>query len=220
MKNIQSVVSCLGCLQQPPSILLACGHGFCFDCIRDLTRKKLPPLHRLETICCPIHGGPQTFSPRILPTHSGYRILSLDGGGVTSFGQLAMLNHIEKKCFDVPVTHLFDLVIGTSIGGQIALALTIGKPSQAEAPTAAAAKDEFPGLIRSALDQKFAPLPSAPLFFSKTFYKTTSLEKCLKGFFGEKTKFYSASSSSKWNVPNVAVMTTELNSSKIHLVTN
>jgi patatin-like phospholipase/acyl hydrolase len=128
------------------------------------------------------------------------------------------LSHIEKKCFDVPVIHLFDLVVGTSIGGQIALALTIGKPSGPL--TLAAVKDEFPDLIRSAFIPRFPPFPAVSLFANKTRYKDKPLENRLKGFFGEETKLYSASSSSQWNVPNVAVTTTELDPFKAHLVTN
>ena len=210
-KDIQSVVSCLGCLQHPPSTLLACGHGFCFDCVRDLTHDESLP-HRLNNIRCPIHGETKMFSPRLLPIQSGYRILSLDGGGVKGLGQLVMLSHIEKKCFNVPVIHLFDLMVGTSIGGLVALALTIGKPSGPL--TAAAAKEEFPGLIRTAFNRK----PTYASTLGKTLYKTQSLEKCLKSFFGEEAKLYSASSS-PWNVPNVAVTTT-VDSSGAYLVTN
>ena len=131
-----------------------------------------------------------------------------------------MLSHIEKKCFDVPVRHLFDLVVGTGTGGQIALALTIGKPSGPL--TAAAAEDEFAELIRSAFDPRFFLLPVAPLFINKTMYKTTSLENCLKRFFGPETKLYGVPPSSQWNVPNVAVTTTVLGSRayKVRLATN
>ena len=115
------------------------------------------------------------------------------------------------------VIHLFGLVVGTSVGGLIGLALTVGKPPGPL--TVAAANDEFPDLIRSVFDAKFALAPSASLLFSKTMYKTTSLESRLKELFGEKTKLYSASLSSPWNVPNIAVTTTLL-PSEAHLVTN
>ena len=51
------------------------------------------------------------------------RILSLDGGGIKGYNLLEMLLRLEKRC-GLPVTDLFDLVVGTSIGGTIALALT------------------------------------------------------------------------------------------------
>ena len=139
-------------------------------CIRDLTPDELLP-HRLQYIRCPIHGAPQTFSPHLLPIQSGYRIISLDGGGVKGLTQLVILRHIKKKCFDVPVIYLFDLVIGSSMGGQIALALTIGKSSGSL--TVAVAMDEFPDFMRRTFEERFPPLPAASLLVNKTQYKVT-----------------------------------------------
>jgi predicted acylesterase/phospholipase RssA len=210
------VVSCLGCLQEPPNTLLACGHGFCSNCIRDLTDNERLPRY-LQDIFCPLDRAPQAFSPRLLPVQSGYRILSLDGGGIKGLAQPVMLKHIEEKCFDVPVIYLFDLVVGTSIGGQISLALTMGKSS--EFLTVAAAKDEFPNLMRRTFAAKFPPLPNLNLLRNKTKYKATQLESELIDFFGE-TKLYSVPTSSQWSVPNVAVTTTVLDPIEARLVTN
>ena len=199
--EIRSVVSCLGCLQEPPSTVLACGHAFCFTCIRDLTDDDSLP-HRLKAIHCPIHSKSQNFSPRLLPIQSGCRVLSLDGGGVKGLAQLVMLRHIEEKCFGIPLMHLFDLVVGTSIGGQIALALTIGTPS---GPLLVdEATKAFRQLVESAFKSKIPLVHTASLYFGKTIYKATPLEKHLKTLFGTGTKLYGAS---QWSVPNVAVTT-------------
>ena len=217
LAEIRSVVSCLGCLQEPPSTVLACGHAFCFTCIRDLTDDDSLP-HRLKVIHCPIHSKSQNFSPRLLPIQSGCRVLSLDGGGVKGLAQLVMLRHIEKRCFDVPVIHLFDLVVGTSIGGQIALALTIGTPS---GPLLVdEATKTFQQLMRCSYQRKRLFSSAASLFFNKSKYKTTPLERDLKNLFGEETKLYSPPTSSQWGIPNVAVTTTMLDPVKAHLVTN
>jgi patatin-like phospholipase/acyl hydrolase len=206
------MVSCLGCLQAVQNTLLACGHGFCSDCIGDLTNNEPLP-HYLQHIFCPLDRAPQAFSPRLLPVESGYRILSLDGGGVKGLAQLVMLKRIEEKCFNVPMIYLFDLVVGTSIGGQIALALTIGRPSGPL--TVTATKDQFPKLMSHTFAARFPLYRPAPLLFNKTVYKAKRLESQLKDFFGE-TKLYSVPS-----MPNMAVTTTVFNPNKeALLVTN
>ena len=53
----------------------------------------------------------------------GYRILSIDGGGVRGLIPGVVLCEIEKR-LGKPLTDHFDLIAGTSAGGQIALALT------------------------------------------------------------------------------------------------
>ena len=51
------------------------------------------------------------------------RILSIDGGGVRGIIPIMWLTHLEKRA-GRPTAELFDLIVGTSVGGMIALALT------------------------------------------------------------------------------------------------
>ena len=202
--EIFSFIWCLGCLQGPPSTILSCRHAFCFDCIRYLANPALP--HRLDRISCPSHNlKDQNFSPRLLPIRSGYRILSLDGGGVKGFAQLIILGHIEKECFDIPTTQLYDLIVGTSIGGQIALALSA--PTSTPLTVAEATK-RFQELIKNAFDPKpFSSLPFVSWAMDKTKYKATTLERQLKDIFGEETQFRVPTISAQ-SLPNVAVTVT------------
>ena len=72
---------------------------------------------------------------KILPVEHGksrskqepghFQILSLDGGGIRSLFSAAVLAHLEKD-FEIRITDYFDLIVGTSTGGIIALALGIG----------------------------------------------------------------------------------------------
>jgi patatin-like phospholipase/acyl hydrolase len=204
---------------------LACGHAFCLDCIQELTELAndhyLP--HRCTVIKCPIHRElePQKFSPRLLPIQSGYRILSLDGGGVKGIALLTMLAAVEKKCFGIPVIHLFDLVVGTSIGGQIALALNT--PAPFEPLTVTAATIKFRELMKTSFVSKsYLPFNFASVLADKTKYKAKPVERQLKAIFTEETKLFSMTSkSSQSNVPNIAVTTVAVtNVAKPYLIAN
>jgi patatin-like phospholipase/acyl hydrolase len=59
---------------------------------------------------------------------SGLKILSLDGGGVRGLSPLIILSMLQDKvnamgCSEVPPCRIFDLIIGTSTGGIIAILL-------------------------------------------------------------------------------------------------
>jgi patatin-like phospholipase/acyl hydrolase len=62
------------------------------------------------------------------PPSAGVRVLSLDGGGVRGVLELIVLKHLQDHIAaelgaEVPVIEMFDLVVGTSTGGIIALGL-------------------------------------------------------------------------------------------------
>ncbi|MCC3270758.1 patatin-like phospholipase family protein [Arthrobacter gengyunqii] len=63
------------------------------------------------------------------------RILSIDGGGVRGIIPVIWLTHLEKRSGQ-RTADLFDLIVGTSVGGMIALALTC--PRGGGAPYSAA----------------------------------------------------------------------------------
>lgn len=54
-----------------------------------------------------------------------FKILAIDGGGVKGLYSSTILEHIEKK-YNVRTTDYFDMICGTSTGGLIALALSLG----------------------------------------------------------------------------------------------
>lgn len=54
-----------------------------------------------------------------------FRILSIDGGGIKGLYSASVLNIFEKQ-FEKDISNCFDLICGTSTGGLIALALSIG----------------------------------------------------------------------------------------------
>lgn len=56
-------------------------------------------------------------------------ILSMDGGGGKGIILVTMLKYIEEKA-GMPISHLFDMMGGTSIGGVLTLALNVPKEEQ------------------------------------------------------------------------------------------
>lgn len=74
---------------------------------------SLSPTHLLSS---------QTFQK--LEKEKKFKILCLDGGGVRGIISSRILQEIEEKT-GKPISQLFDLIVGTSTGGLIAIALTI-----------------------------------------------------------------------------------------------
>ena len=52
------------------------------------------------------------------------RVLSIDGGGIRGIIPAMIIAHLEKKT-GKPASHLFDLMVGTSTGGMLALGLAL-----------------------------------------------------------------------------------------------
>eukprot|EP01133_Synstelium_polycarpum_P017102 gene17102-20371_t len=57
------------------------------------------------------------------PKSAGYRLLSLCGGGIRDVVECVILNEIQTLVHDIPIVKLFDLIVGTSTGGLVALAM-------------------------------------------------------------------------------------------------
>jgi len=60
------------------------------------------------------------------PDIRGKRVLCIDGGGTRGLVSLEILRHIEKHC-PGPISQYFDVIVGTSTGGLIALLLAEGR---------------------------------------------------------------------------------------------
>lgn len=58
-----------------------------------------------------------------------FKILCIDGGGIKGLYTATLLAKLEET-FSVKITDCFDLICGTSTGGLIALAASLGKPNE------------------------------------------------------------------------------------------
>ena len=65
------------------------------------------------------------------PDKLGIRVLSLDGGGMKGLATVRILKELEKRT-SKPIHRLFDLIVGTSTGALLAVALGLRKFSLAE----------------------------------------------------------------------------------------
>jgi hypothetical protein len=65
---------------------------------------------------------------------SSYCVLAIDGGGIRGIIPATVLSEIERRFAPRAVADLFDLIVGTSTGGILALGLTVpdgGRPRHA-----------------------------------------------------------------------------------------
>lgn len=103
-----------------------CRHFLCRKCL--LTRMMLlGPDNR--TIVCPFchkESDGQAHSSHDERNGKGFRILSLDGGGVRGLIEVLVLKRLEEVFDPLPITSLFDLIVGTSAGGLVSMALLTG----------------------------------------------------------------------------------------------
>ncbi|KAL3429839.1 hypothetical protein BDV09DRAFT_202723 [Aspergillus tetrazonus] len=119
---------CYTCLVEPPEHLLPCGHVLCTPCIKAFGVNRVKNVY--EMVACPMHRDrtegqfPEFWPISIKPHGAGTRILSLDGGGVRGIVELTILQQIEKALGQgLYIQDFFDLIVGTSTGGIIALGL-------------------------------------------------------------------------------------------------
>ncbi|KAE8335228.1 acyl transferase/acyl hydrolase/lysophospholipase [Aspergillus arachidicola] len=117
---------CCMCIWNRPKVLFHCGHGLCErDAWRYSVRQR--PFECIsELLHCPACGAKIHCKIRLRPLQAGYRIATLDGGGVMGVVSLISLETVTKKLpVRLQVHHYFDLIVGTSTGSIIAAALGI-----------------------------------------------------------------------------------------------
>ncbi len=61
---------------------------------------------------------------------SNFRILALDGGGLQTAFSVSALVRLEALCENRRILDSFDLIVGTSTGGIVAIALAMGVPTE------------------------------------------------------------------------------------------
>ncbi|KAF1965274.1 hypothetical protein BU23DRAFT_574994 [Bimuria novae-zelandiae CBS 107.79] len=122
--------ACFCCLREMAEHPLPCGHVLCTPCVKGYgtTHEGTPGMYNI--VACPLHESDTIFDTPwevyFKPPLAGVRVLSLDGGGIRGIVILQVLLSLEKE-FDhrIPIQDFFDLIVGTSTGGILALALGV-----------------------------------------------------------------------------------------------
>ncbi|RBR05246.1 hypothetical protein FVER53590_12393 [Fusarium verticillioides] len=211
---------CLGCLFGRPEYRLPCEHVICETCVEDFddtdVDKKYPGrvMHKRCIICDSRSSGKWPFVTTIRPPLCGLRVLSLDGGGVRGIVELTVLNRLEKEIgLGIPIGSFFDLIVGTSTGGIIALGIGVQRRSATECISL------FRDICREGFEAKLLTKSRffgwAARWFRSSIYKTDVLETALQEAFEDKEpkSLYALNSSCR-----VAVTTTA--KEDCHLIAN
>ncbi|KAK4185147.1 hypothetical protein QBC35DRAFT_538384 [Podospora australis] len=199
-----SHATCFYCIRSIPEHVLPCGHVFCTRCIQTL--EKPVDANTYHITCCPINPDAAGWDDRPVkvkfkPRHAGPRVLCLDGGGIRGVVELVILQAIEDELGGhVPVQEFFDLVVGTSFGGIIALGLGVKKWSVSRC------MQHF----KEVTTQAFTPRKWKKLAFlgHKSQYRTQPLESALKSAFGDRDILFGGASSEERSQIQVAVTST------------
>ncbi|KAL5397840.1 hypothetical protein PMIN03_006175 [Paraphaeosphaeria minitans] len=178
-----SHTACFCCLREVAEHALPCGHVICTPCIKGYGKphSDLPgsytigscPLHEIDTIF------PEPWDIHFKPPLAGVRVLSLDGGGMRGIVILEILSQLQNELRGIPVQDFFDLIVGTSTGGILALGLGIKNWS---VPHCIA-------LFNKMVDKAFTPRFLGGVSFGKPTYRATPLEDSLAECFGEESMF-------------------------------
>ncbi|KAK3658833.1 hypothetical protein LTR56_001704 [Elasticomyces elasticus] len=183
--------ACFCCLREMPAHALPCGHVLCTKCVKSYG--KTLEKYWVSMRSCPLHvketASQEGHLIRFKPRNSGVRILTLDGGGIRGIIELEVLRTIEKSLGGkIPIQAFFDLIVGTSTGGIIALGLGVAGWSVSHC------SEKFKRLVGKAFTPR--DFHGLPLFRSFAFmhhhslYKTRPFEEALREAFDKDIQMF------------------------------
>ncbi|EGG22749.1 patatin family protein [Cavenderia fasciculata] len=166
---------CFGCLLAHPTQPRKCGHMFCSDCCEE------------SPIKCPICDTDSPWINSQVPKYANTRVLSIEGiGGVRGIAQAIAINHLEHLLYDIPISRLVDLIVGSGSGGLVALGISgsDGKSSR---------MIEFYNDLNKVQIYPFGGVPivkNVTKFICRAIYKRDSFNNVLSKHLPENNKKY------------------------------
>lgn len=112
-----------------------------------------------------------------------FKILSIDGGGIKGLYPARILHQIEER-YNIKIADQFDMICGTSTGGLIALALSIGKPAS---EIVSFYENKGPLIFPDPKTWFAQTLQKLRHYFWKGKYSNKVLTQVLTDFFGDTT---------------------------------
>ena len=113
------------------------------------------------------------------------RVLSIDGGGIRGIIPALVLHEIEE-CTGKRIAELFDLIVGTSTGGILALGATVpdrdGKPAHSARKAVKIYQEQGQKIFTRTPGLKVPLIPTLGLF--EELYAANGLEEILQDYFG------------------------------------
>ncbi|CZR42619.1 uncharacterized protein FPRO_09922 [Fusarium proliferatum ET1] len=192
LTELQSQRTCFSCLSNCPTNMLPCArfqHGICQTCLERFARQENGGSILVIEHCplgCALRTG--TWSIRIKPKNAAPRVLSLDGGGVRGIVELCVLRQIERHVgYGIAIHELFDLVVGTSTGGIVALGVFHQRWSTDDAINRFRALARRAFTLRLGLGNSFIKAIAQP--FYEFLYTSEGIEQSLQDSFGGSNLF-------------------------------
>ncbi|KAF8847153.1 hypothetical protein BDZ45DRAFT_811773 [Acephala macrosclerotiorum] len=219
-KGFRSHTVCFSCLMEIPLHPLPCGHILCTPCVKGLGKAINSSDFSLDHCPLDLSGDCWNYSHiiRFKPKLAGVRVLSLDGGGIRGIVELEVLHAIQEEISDqIPIQAFFDLIVGTSTGGIIAIALGRNWPISR-------CISEFQKLCSQAFTRRvfhdFPILGRLETFNYGSKYKTKQLHQALETAFGKRLLFGGRGTEDTSYMPKVAVTATVEDGKKAVVIAN
>ncbi|PSN60686.1 FabD/lysophospholipase-like protein [Corynespora cassiicola Philippines] len=176
-QNFINHSTCFCCLADLAEHPLPCGYILCTRCIKGFSTVSKTVSGVYFVSSCPLHHR-VSFKPKL----AGVRVLSLNSGGIRGIVILEVLRKLQEELGNsILILDFFDLVVGTSTGGILALGLGLKNWSV----------DHCTKMFLNMVDRAFTPKiwGLGGVKFGTTKYRTQPLQDALRDTFKEEMIF-------------------------------